>query len=200
MTTTTTASPTADPAPALAPGSEKADLLAELAVAREALVRSTQGLDDEQIAQRPTVSALCLGGLVKHVTQVEAAWVRFIVEGTSAMSFDLPDGVTWEALFSGTAASVPQWMVERQEGFGVRPGETLASILAAYAEVAARTEQVVRELRDLNVAHRLAPAPWNEPGAVHTARRVLIHVIAETTQHAGHADLLRETIDGATAT
>ncbi len=43
-------------------------------------------------------------------------------------------------------------------------------------------------------------APWNEPGSVRSIRRVLIHVIAETTQHAGHADILRESIDGQTTT
>ena len=43
-------------------------------------------------------------------------------------------------------------------------------------------------------------APWNEPGAVRSVRRVLIHVIAETAQHAGHADILRETLDGQKST
>jgi hypothetical protein len=43
-------------------------------------------------------------------------------------------------------------------------------------------------------------APWNEPGAVRSVRRVLMHVIAETAQHAGHADILRETLDGQKST
>ncbi len=189
---------TSSPSPAL--DGERADLLAELADARAALIRTVQGLDDEQIAERPTVSALCLGGLVKHVASTEESWLRFVVEGPSAMAFDLPEGVTWEDFGAGTASAYPQWAIDRQNDFQVLPGETLAGVLARYEEVAARTAEVVAGLRDLSVTHPLPDAPWNEPGAVRSARRVLIHVIAETTQHAGHADILREAIDGQTST
>ncbi|AGK78917.1 DUF664 multi-domain protein [Streptomyces microflavus DSM 40593] len=186
--------------PALAHGDERADLLAELADARGALIGTVRGLSDEQIAERPTVSALCLGGLLKHVASTEESWLRFVVEGPSAMSFELPEGVTWEDFGAGTASAYPQWAIDRQNDFQVLPGETLAGILARYEEVAARTEKVVASLTDLSVTHPLPEAPWNEPGAVRSVRRVLIHVIAETTQHAGHADILREAIDGQTST
>ena len=46
------------------------------------------------------------------------------------------------------------------------------------------------------VAQAGAPAPWFEVGARWSARRALLHIIAETAQHAGHADMLREAIDG----
>jgi hypothetical protein len=49
---------------------------------------------------------------------------------------------------------------------------------------------------DLDTTHRLPEAPWFEPGARWSVRRVLLHVVAETAQHAGHADILRESIDG----
>jgi hypothetical protein len=49
----------------------------------------------------------------------------------------------------------------------------------------------------LDLAHPLPEAPWFEPGASWSARRVLLHVIAETAQHAGHADIIRESLDGA---
>ncbi|MDX3379115.1 DinB family protein [Streptomyces sp. ME02-6991-2A] len=195
---TMTSSPSPTPSPAL--DGERADLLAELADARAALIRTVQGLGDEQIAERPTVSALCLGGLIKHVTSTEEGWLNFVVEGPSAMAFDLPEGVTWEDFAAGTAHTYPQWAIDRQNDFQVLPGETLAGILARYEEVAARTEKVVADLPDLSVTHPLPDVPWNEPGAVRNARRVLIHVIAETTQHAGHADILREAIDGQTST
>lgn len=186
--------------PALTPGDERADLLAELADARGALIATVRGLSDGQIAERPTVSALCLGGLLKHVASTEESWLRFVVEGPSAMSFELPEGVTWEEFGAGTASAYPQWAIERQNNFQVLPGETLAGILARYEEVAARTEKVVASLTDLSVTHPLPEVPWNEPGTVRSVRRVLIHVIAETTQHAGHADILREAIDGQTST
>ena len=53
-----------------------------------------------------------------------------------------------------------------------------------------------RSPRDLDASHPLPEAPWFEPGASWTFRRVFLHVIAETTQHAGHADIIREAIDG----
>src|ERR1022692_1272340 len=64
---------------------ERADLLTALAKQRHFLRFTTRGLTDEQAAQRTTVSELCLGGLVKHVTAVEQGWVGFIMERPSAM-------------------------------------------------------------------------------------------------------------------
>jgi hypothetical protein len=77
------------------------------------------------------------------------------------------------------------------------PGETLAGILADYERVAARTDEVIRTLPDLDSAHPLPRAPWFQPGARWSARRVVLHLIAEISQHAGHADIIREGLDGA---
>jgi hypothetical protein len=77
------------------------------------------------------------------------------------------------------------------------PGETLAGVLADYAETARRTDELIASLPDLNAAHPLPTAPWFEPDAQWSARRVLLHIIAETAQHAGHADIIRESLDGA---
>lgn len=158
---------------------ERADLLEKLAQARFFLRLTARDLTDEQAALRPTASALCLGGLIKHVASVEARWVDFILRGTEAMSF--------------TADA----MAEHAATFQMLPGETLEGLLAQYAEVAARTDALVVELPDLDVSHALPEAPWFPPGARWSARRVLLHIIAETAQHAGHADILRETLDGA---
>ncbi|PCG83071.1 hypothetical protein CIB93_26725 [Streptomyces sp. WZ.A104] len=179
---------------------ERADLLAALAEARSTLTATVRGLDDEQAGLRPTVSALCLGGLIKHVTATESGWLRFVTEGPSAMSFALPDGVTWDDLMAGTARELPQWAIDREREFRMLPGETVAGILRDYEQVAARTEKIVTTVPDLSATHPLPDAPWNEPGAVWSVRRVLAHVIAETAQHAGHADILRESIDGRQAT
>lgn len=175
---------------------ERTDLLAELADARAFLTYTTKGLTDEQLALRPTVSGLCLGGLIKHVASTEEAWSRFILGDFSAMSFDLPDGVTWDDLMSGTAREYPQWAIDRQNDFQMLAGDTLASVLARYEAVAARTAQAVASLPDLSVSYPLPDAPWNEPGSSRSARRVLIHLVSETSQHAGHADIIREAIDG----
>lgn len=159
---------------------ERADLLAALAQHRHFLRYTTRGLTDEQAAKRTTVSELCLGGLIKHVAMTERQWARFIVEGPSAMSFD-------PATMADTWASA----------FKMTEGETLAGLLEQYEQVASQTDELVRVLPDLDAAHPLPEAPWFEPGACWSARRVMLHIIAETSQHAGHADIIREALDGA---
>lgn len=75
--------------------------------------------------------------------------------------------------------------------------DTLAGLLDTYQQVAQRTDELVASLPDLDASQPLPPAPWFEPGARWSARRVLLHLIAETAQHAGHADIIRESLDGA---
>lgn len=181
MSETVTGNEPAAPEPAVT--GERADLLEALAKQRHFLRFTTRDLTDEQAGRRTTASELCLGGLIKHVTAVERAWARFVLDGPSAM----PD---FTAMTDADRA-------RRTDEFRMLPGETLAGVLADYAEVARRTDELVVTLPDLDVAHPLPKAPWSEPGARWSARRVLMHVIAETAQHAGHADIIRESLDGA---
>jgi len=162
---------------------ERADLLAALASSRHFLRFTTRDLTDEQASQRTTASELCLGGLIKHVAAVEQGWVNFILEGPSALG-------DFSAM---TEDDMARW----GEAFRLLPGETLAGVLAGYAEVARRTDDLVVSLPDLNTAHPLPKAPWFPPGERRSARRVFLHIIAETAQHAGHADIIRESLDGA---
>ncbi|MGY1778749.1 DinB family protein [Geodermatophilus sp. SYSU D01036] len=156
---------------------ERADLIESLRRHRAFLRFTVRGLTDEQATRRPTVSALDLAGLIKHVAGTEASWVRFAEGGAEAMHRNWgPDVVS------------RHWHLER--------GETLESVLAGYEEVARHTDEVIASMPDLDVDHELPQAPWFEPGARWSARRVFLHVIAETAQHAGHADILRESIDG----
>lgn len=161
---------------------ERAALLAVLDKQRFFLRFTTRDLTDEQVARRSTVSELCLGGLIKHVTKMERGWVDFIVDGTSAMK-DFDD-LTEEDFAA------------RADEFRMLPGETLAGVLAEYEEVARRTDEMVTTLPDLDATWPLPKAPWFEETSW-SARQVLLHIIAETAQHAGHADIIRETIDGA---
>ena len=62
-----------------------------------------------------------------------------------------------------------------------------------------RTEEIVAGETDLSRTTPLPEAPWNPPGVSYSVRRVLIHLVAETTQHAGHAEIIRESIDGRTS-
>ncbi|MGW7411244.1 DinB family protein [Streptomyces sp. NPDC054863] len=162
---------------------ERADLLEMLAKHRYFLRFTTRDLTDEQARQRTTASALSLGGLIKHVTGVEEGWADFIVNGPSTM----PD-------FSAMSEAD---LAKRDDGFQLLPDETLEGVLAAYEEAARRTDELVVSLPDLDADHPLPPAPWNEPGKRWSARQVLLHVMTETAQHAGHADIIRESLDGA---
>jgi hypothetical protein len=159
---------------------ERADLVETMARHRAFLRHTVDGLSDEEAARRTTVSELCLGGLIKHVAFVETGWTEFIERGPEAMA--LPDEASMEDYVSG---------------FRMLPGETLAALLDRYDEVARHTEELVARLPSLDAAHPLPEAPWFEPGARWSARRVLLHIIAETSQHAGHADIIREALDGA---
>ena len=154
--------------------SERADLLETPAKHRGFLRFTVRDLTDDQAAKRTTTSELCLGGLIKHVTGVEQRWMRFAVGGAEAMH---SEPVDWAGQFR------------------MADGETLADLLTAYERVAEATDELVTTL-DLDVAHDLPVAPWFEPGKTWSVRRVLLHIIAETAQHAGHADIIRESLDG----
>jgi hypothetical protein len=158
---------------------ERTDLLHTLATHRSFLRYAARGLTDEQAAQRTTVSELCLGGLIKHVALTERQWTSFILDGPAAMS--------------GSEGNADGWA----SGFRMQDGETLAGLLDEYEQVARRTEDLVAGLPDLDMSQPLPEAPWFERGARWSARRVLLHVLAETAQHAGHADIIRESLDGA---
>jgi hypothetical protein len=159
---------------------ERTDLLETLSTHRSFLRHTVRDLTDEQARRRTTVSDLCLGGLIKHVTRAERRWADFIVRGPQAMSL------------GGQEA-----MKAHTDSFCMLEGETLAGLLDNYEEVARRTDDLVASLPSLDAAQPLPEAAWFKPGARWSVRRVLLHLIAETAQHAGHADIIRESLDGA---
>jgi uncharacterized damage-inducible protein DinB len=162
---------------------ERADLLEALGSTRHFLRFTVRDLTDDQARQHTTASELTLGGLIKHVSSTESGWVDFILAGPSALG---DFSTMTEADFA-----------RRVDEFKLLPGETLAGVLEDYAKVAQRTDELVASLPDLNLSHPLPKAPWFPPDATRSARRVFLHIIAETAQHAGHADILRESLDGA---
>jgi hypothetical protein len=158
---------------------EREALLAFLSQQRDALRYAAHGLSDAQASERPTVSALCLAGLIKHAARVEQAWVSYLTDGD-------------------TNSFVPgdEWA----DGFRLVDGEKLQDAIAFSDEQARATEKVVGAIADLGAP---LPAttdvvPWIPGGIVWTPRWVLLHLIEETARHAGHADIIRESIDGAT--
>ncbi|MGO9965462.1 MAG: DinB family protein [Acidimicrobiales bacterium] len=155
---------------------ERADLLETLATHRSLLRRTVRDLTDSQARERSTVSELCLGGVIKHVTRMEQRWADFVVRGPAEGGVDL----------EAHAAS-----------FRMLEDETLAGLLEKYDATARRTDELVASLGSLDDSQPLPAAAWFPPGARWSARRVVLHVIAETAQHAGHADIIRESLDGA---
>jgi len=159
---------------------EVEELLSTLETHRNFLFFTVRNLSEEAARTQPTVSELTLGGLLKHVRNGEQGWTQFIVEGPSAIG---------DFVFS------EEVMAQRANDF-LLGDETLAEALARYAEVAERTAAIVRAEPSLDRMIPLPSAPWFPEGGAWSVRRVVLHIIAETAQHAGHADILRETIDG----
>jgi uncharacterized damage-inducible protein DinB len=154
---------------------ERELLLAYVAQQRDGIKYAAHGLTDDQARLTPTVGSLSIGGLVKHVTAMERTWLDLVRQaGTS-------DGSDYE------------------DGFVLRPDETLAGALAALDAIAAETEATVRTT-DLAAAVPVPKGvPWF-PADVEawSVRWVLLHLVEEIARHAGHADIVRESIDGAT--
>jgi uncharacterized damage-inducible protein DinB len=157
---------------------ERDGLLAYLEQQRAVIRIAAYGLTDEQARLAPTVSSLTVGGLIKHVAAVERSWVDMVLERRS---------------------SGPQEDYERN--FRLGADETLASALDSYREAAKETDRVIAGIADLGQPVPVPKGvPWF-PQDVDTwsVRWVLLHLIQETARHAGHADIVREAIDGATA-
>jgi uncharacterized damage-inducible protein DinB len=158
----------------LAVASEREALALNLDAQREGLIRKVEGLDDALARQAPTASSLSLLGLVKHAATWEQRWFQAVVAGR-----ELPDG--W-----------PEVLPEpRDKDMRVDEGDTVERWLAAYREQIEESRAVVAS-RDLD-------SPCARDDIIEcNLRYVMFHMIAETARHAGHADIIRETLDGAT--
>jgi uncharacterized damage-inducible protein DinB len=158
---------------------EREGLLAFLAQQRYVLRLAAHGLTDEQARVAPTASTLSIGGLIKHVAATERSWMDTLLQRPS------PD--------HGEADYVT--------GFTMTADETLAGILDSYEQAARETEEIIAGIADLG---QPVPVPKGVPWFpddvdAWSVRWVLLHLIEETSRHAGHADILRECLDGATA-
>ena len=166
--------------------SERSDLLDVLHKHRGLFLVTVHGISDHQARERSTVSELTLGGLVKHLAATEHTWARFVREGPRPSEVDWAN-VDW--------SDPPAEVAAYADGFRMREDETLAGLLEQYAALAAATDELVSSV-ELDATHPLPEAPWFPPGGTWSNRRVFTHLVAETAQHAGHADIIREAIDG----
>jgi len=157
---------------------ERDGLLAYLAQQRYVLRLAAYGLTNEQARATPSASSLSVGGLVKHVAATERSWIERVR--------DVPQSY-----------GVEDYPVQ----FRLGADETLQDVLDFADDVAAETEAAIAEVEDLG---RPVPVPRDAPWfpqdvEAWSVRWVLLHLIQETARHAGHADIVRESIDGATA-
>jgi uncharacterized damage-inducible protein DinB len=156
---------------------EREGLLEYLAQQRYVLRFTAHGLTDEQARATPSASALSVAGLIKHVATVERTWISAV-----------------QRRYESTAE-------QYESGFRLGPDETLTDVLAFYDEVTKETETVIAAIDDLGQAVPVPKGvPWFPYGIdAWSVRWVLLHLIEETARHAGHADIIRESVDGATA-
>jgi uncharacterized damage-inducible protein DinB len=156
-------------------GSESELLEQYLDVQREIILRKTEGLDRAQLSHRLPSSSLTLAGLLYHLSLAEEDWMQIhFAGGADSAPFAHAD---WE--------SDPDWQF--------RPPADLdpEALRERYRDACEQSRSVVRSASDLG--------QWSAKevrGERFTLRWALLHLIEETARHAGHADLLREAVDG----
>lgn len=154
----------------------KAKLHRYLQVSRDTLMSKLEGLSEYDLRRPLTPTGTNLLGLVKHVAGVESEYF--------GLAFDRP------------FPNPPQWLVSDTEpnaDMWATAGESTEEILDLYRRVWEHSDATIAAL-DLN-APGVVPW-WNEDGGKATLHTILVHMIAEGHQHAGHADIVRELIDG----
>jgi uncharacterized damage-inducible protein DinB len=166
---------TARPAPPFA-AAEREMLASWLDFHRATLARKCDGLTDEQLRQRSAPpSALSLLGLVRHMAEVERGWFRQVLAGEQVSGIyetrRNPDAAFSEAATADVAEAFAAWSAECD--------------LARQAEAACPSPDT-------------PAAALTGRGSQVTMRWIMVHMIEEYARHNGHADLLRERIDGAT--
>jgi uncharacterized damage-inducible protein DinB len=146
---------------------------------RETLLWKASGLDHAQLNTTTAASDLTLAGLLKHLALVEDSWFRQVLHG--AEPSEPWDSVDWDA--------DPDW------DFHSAVEDQPADLIALYEQACARSREAMEALTSLD---DLSARPSRRTGERFSARWIMLHMIEETARHNGHADLLREAIDGST--
>jgi uncharacterized damage-inducible protein DinB len=164
---------------------ERSALREYLAYHQSAFFAVSYGLTDEQARMTPTVSALSIGGLVKHAAGMQRSWMTRVAAAPDAPPRD-------PRPFEETAKDYADQHV-------MRPDETLDGLLKKL-EAENATSLHLLETADLDAKVPVPQdIPWFPKGIKDwSVRWVILHVINELTRHSGHADIIRESIDGAT--
>lgn len=157
---------------------EMADFATLLAEQRHTFLIPMRNLTEEQSRTRSTASTLTLASLLKHVTATERHWIATILAPDENAVFDMASGT---------------------DSHTVGPEETFEGLLAAFHANAATTDAALARI-DPAAMVPIPLAPWQPERQSWTARRILLHLLREISQHSGHADIIREALDGANTT
>ena len=157
-------------------GSEQETLVAFLDYYRELLTDKASGLSDEQLHTRLEPSSLTLGGIINHMAVVEDDWF-----GGDFLGQPLPE--PW--------ASAP-WDEDRDWELNSAHEVPTEELFDRYRRAIARSREIVAGVQDLGELGKRIPAD----GEAFSMRWILVHMIEETARHCGHADFIRESLDG----
>ena len=156
---------------------ERQTLAARMDYQRATLLRKLEGLDDEQLRRPMVPSGVSLLGLVKHLTDAQHFWLI-----RSLGQIDEPSPVASDDKDEGG----------QDPSFRIEEHDTTDAVVARYLDMCQRSRQVVANAGSLDAT---VPGPGGAPANL---RAILVHMIEETARHNGHADIIRELLDGAT--
>ena len=159
-------------------GDERTMLEQYMDLHRATILWKAEGLTDEQLAMTTAASDLTLAGLLKHLALVEDHWFSHMLLGVDPEP--LWRDVDWE--------SDPDWE------FRTARGEPATELATRYREACQASRAAVASVESLDA---MSVRTSTRTGKPYTLRWIMLHMIAETARHNGHADLLREAIDGA---
>ena len=155
-------------------GDERDTLAGFLDFQRATLLWKLDGLDDEQVRRAMVPSGTSLLGIVKHLAYVERSW--------------------FQGVWAGQEVSLPWTAEDPDADWRIEPNETTGQVVALYDGECERSREIVAKASSLDeVVQHPRRTEWSM-----SRRWILTHMIEETARHVGHADILREQLDGAT--
>ncbi len=154
---------------------EKEDLLLLLVDQRALFKVTLQGITEEQARQQTTVSTLTLGGLLKHLATGQRGTAKMLVERDADAEMDLT--ALEDAYDLGADESLPQWLAE-------------------FDRASAFFDETIAGVESMDELIPQPTAPWAPDRVWWSVRRVALHLLRETAHHCGHADIIREALDG----
>jgi uncharacterized damage-inducible protein DinB len=161
---------------------ESETLLAYLDYQRDTLRRKTEGLTSDQLAATLPPSSLTLGGLLKHMALVEDNWFSVVLLGNE-------DAAPWRDV---------DWEADRDWDFHSAAEDSPEELFRLYDDAIAASDRVVQQCLADGGLDTLSVRESRRGEGKFSLRWIVTHMVEEYARHNGHADLIRESIDGVT--